>query len=875
MIESNLLPNLSGDAGNYNNGKIQCTAAIPDVQQLTPPVDLTSDFTDAYWLGWFDVKKCPSLMSGCRLEKTEDADDSANDIFSFISDDSQSENINIGYFLTNQSNNSNSAQTYSRTAMQYYTATPFTGRQDKSWYPWRLSTTQNYYMNPRLINKLDFQEFSFSYIEIRFMVFYEDASESYNFAATTIQWTMYELLQFLNGASRITFAYGGVPYSYHIDDFNEYGVIDDSYEETAGNETVTRKRYAGIVDMRMQQHFSGTDLTTGSTRTKSKIKLAFDKNIKTDGEYKKTIISMDSPEVQVSGYPYAIYTFKSTPDNFSLFSAVGSFGKIIAEDNPTDSAYTYGQPLATYGYNGHFTRAELFTELAKHPFNSGNVIACRYGASASNTLIGFYRCISPSELYRYCSLFRWYYPYRNYTPSAQHNNTINITGYSDTLVYYPKVDLETNQFLGELVTGNESEIKPLLTDWEKNGIDPTNAPYNPKDKPKPTPVPDDTTYAPKPHGKENGREKIRGDATNETYTRPVTSGSTKYYLMNITELIEFTSALWGQSKTFYNSLKIAGNESIFDYVVSLKQYPFDCEDYFASSLSPVVSDIYLGTGAVFKKADNTNFQLTNATNVSDVGLWCTWDFLDFDFWTDDFLDLNPFTKVTITVPYVGEFDIDTEELCSYYTYMKNVHLLLYYSMDLNSGTCTFYVYTGAWSFGNIIPWTLLAIKTAQLGIDLPISGNNAQQQALNLLQTSYRNVRSFIGESAGIASSAMGDDKLGLAAGIASAITTVGEGSLAYALARKQVPVNVLPSSGSVSSTGQCQRPYITIYRQKVANPSNYGHVTGYRTESTHQLISLKGKGLTVCRNPDLSGITATEEEKSVIYQALTNGIYL
>ena len=404
---------------------------------------------------------------------------------------------------------------------------------------------------------------------------------------------------------------------------------------------------------------------------------------------------------------------------------------------------------------------------------------------------------------------------------------------------------------GDIITSVQAGIDDIIQ----------HTPYTPVD---PRPGGGDGTDPagpPTPSGK--GEGKITGDTTTGHKTRQFGSGPISYYGLKETEVRELTGLLWSQTKDFYNAIQIAGryNTSIFDYITSFKYYP--------SSLASMgfgvgsTSAIKIGTGAVLK-GSNGNYQANKLTGFFSQFVWCSWSLSSYDFWypNDAFLNYGPYMKISIYLPYAGTFDLDPQTIAANNP-ISQATISVRVAIDLNTGTLTYYVDADG---------VLILNKTVQFGIDLPLTGNDTIEQSKAILSSNYKSAQTVIGTVSNLISNVAGGNLIGTVETVASAFVDANEKGIEACLANRQIPTQVNSFGGTMSNITQGQDPYLTFYRQKIANPSNYGHAVGYLTESTQQISKLTG--FTVCRNPDVSGINATQEEKNEIQSILTTGFY-
>ena len=387
-----------------------------------------------------------------------------------------------------------------------------------------------------------------------------------------------------------------------------------------------------------------------------------------------------------------------------------------------------------------------------------------------------------------------------------------------------------------------------------------DTPYTP---PAP-PSGDDPSNPPTPSGK--GEDKLTGDSTKGDRSRNFPTYSITYYVLNDIEMQNFKELLWAQPKSFYNQIQIAGRQtgSIFDYISSVRYYPIKL-------LQGVTSQVFLGTGATLKNIDNNDVYFTKLGQLfDDYKEAFVWDLSDSRFnWRHNFLDYAPYCKISLYLPYAGTFDIDPQTIAAFNDITQTT-ISTDIVVDYANGSLTYYVYADD-SY-------LLLNKTCKIAIDLPLNGNDSATQSASMLRNSINLGSDIIGHGVSLAKDISGLIAKNLksipkfGADLLSAGTDISNDLLDRALASRQIPVQVGGFGGTGSSIYEGQAPYLTVHRQKIANPENYGHAIGYLTESRQTIGNLTG--YTVCRNPDLKNIPALAEEKSQIASLLTSGFF-
>lgn len=265
------------------------------------------------------------------------------------------------------------------------------------------------------------------------------------------------------------------------------------------------------------------------------------------------------------------------------------------------------------------------------------------------------------------------------------------------------------------------------------------------------------------------------------------------------------------------------------------------------------------------------------------------DFISFTFsgskrlneaFGGSFLDREPYTTAELYIPFCGTLPISVADYIGHTITVKM-------AIDYRTGSCTAYVFKDS---------TPLQSANGQIGIDIPVTGVNTATVDSQLLQANLRLKETqrqqfqastaFFTTPASIAGSLLGG-KFGLtqAAGSLGGLTSMGSNfetswdrreAASYELHHIQTPYKSI-SAGSplCSAMGEhCCR--LTIYRpilMRGYDPVKYGHTIGFAVLLTDTLSNHSGYCVTA--SCDLSGVTCTAEERSMIDSALKGGVYL
>ena len=341
--------------------------------------------------------------------------------------------------------------------------------------------------------------------------------------------------------------------------------------------------------------------------------------------------------------------------------------------------------------------------------------------------------------------------------------------------------------------------------------------------------------------------------------------SATYYVLSDNLMGNFNSKLWGQPADFYEALQFTldATPSIFDYIISCTYYPLNLSSYKGSP-----QDVYMGTGAKFGLNE---YVLNTLSATLDFGSISLTDPIFHPYEGNEaFLNLNPYTKVSITIPYAGSYDLNASEVAG-------GTLALTGDLSFITGKIT-YTLTLTTAEGSTYP---ILKHSAKVGCDMKLSGTDGSRQAAQMVSSGINWGKSLLSTTGSIFTNgekAVGNSLVGNVVGAVSGLSNIANSvadftadTASLALSSKEIPLQIGNSDGfdAIFST---QVAYITVYRPKISNPPNYGHATGYLTEGTSKISSLTG--FTICRNPDVSGINATQDEKNEIQSILTTGFY-
>ena len=287
---------------------------------------------------------------------------------------------------------------------------------------------------------------------------------------------------------------------------------------------------------------------------------------------------------------------------------------------------------------------------------------------------------------------------------------------------------------------------------------------------------------------------------------------TSTFHMTKERIVQLGQFLWGSS--IFDEFSLINNNPI-ENIISCKAIPY--------AISGTTQEITLGnvkTGVNGEKISQ-NFSKQTIGTVAIAEHY------------KNFLDYAPYTNVIIYLPYIGFKELDT-------SLVMGKTLKIEYTIDVITGGCLAQIYVGK---------IRLYEFTGNIGVDIPITASNRAQ-----VESAY------ISAGVGVVSSAMNGNAIGVADSIIGAATSQyhysGTGN---------------PSPSCVSSTNRTC--YVVIDRPQYQQLSAFNHTRGRMCCLSKTIGSLRG--YTVCdKNVDISGVSATDEEKEEIVNILSSGFF-
>lgn len=289
------------------------------------------------------------------------------------------------------------------------------------------------------------------------------------------------------------------------------------------------------------------------------------------------------------------------------------------------------------------------------------------------------------------------------------------------------------------------------------------------------------------------------------------SGFFNIYNPTVLELKEFNNELW--TTNVIEQIKQMFTNPL-DSIISLHML------YLTPTKSENKEPIVCG----YHTFNTQTYKVTNTIMIADFGT------VTINETYGNYLDYEPYTKMTIYLPFIGYQDINT-------SIFTNAKCKLIYKIDVLTGAC-------------IAELRCIKDNTEQLintfsgnmGVHLPITSG------------------SYLGILSGI-----------LSAGVQA--STYNFGGALSSLGNMRTSVH---SNGSLTANYSAlahKTPYIQITRSNPYVANNYNAYTGIESAINVQLKNLRG--YTKVREIHLENINATDDELAMIYNLLKEGVIL
>ena len=303
---------------------------------------------------------------------------------------------------------------------------------------------------------------------------------------------------------------------------------------------------------------------------------------------------------------------------------------------------------------------------------------------------------------------------------------------------------------------------------------------------------------------------------------------------------------------------------IMSMFISMRQYPFSLINL--SSHRAVGNNFYIGSGK-YPLDFGSALHSINALDYVSIGD------CEIPFWYGDFRDYS--MQITLYLPYCGTVELNPADVLG-------GKLSGEYWIDFCTGACTAYVVVKTWD-GKQFP---IAQLPGQIGADVPVTATNSGQisarlggDVLNVAGTLLGGAKSVINQGANaIMAGLTGDLGKTASSGAGALLTEYQTGielgkQLAGIGERGAIAAPMLSGGRGFSSFNNAPTAYVQVRSPFYSLPGNYSSTAAYPATQTVTLSSCSG--LCAFYNPLVNGVSANDEEKKALRQALQTGVII
>ena len=297
------------------------------------------------------------------------------------------------------------------------------------------------------------------------------------------------------------------------------------------------------------------------------------------------------------------------------------------------------------------------------------------------------------------------------------------------------------------------------------------------------------------------------------------------YAMNKSGVTDLKNYLWNSDDNIFD--RIIENAKLYnkpiDAIVRLMLFPFDVRRGQGGTVRNVVFGREQLTGVNGVEIPN------NIRTIFDLG----YAYLYRKF--EDFRDFEPYTTATLYIPYCSPVKLNT-------TIYQGKKISVKLAIDYNTGDCTAIIY------GDGIP---LDYSNGKCGVSIAVSAADSSRHDMKVVD----DLKTIPGD-------VFFKNPLGI---LNSAIQTFQDFGDIDILQKGS------PSSGVAQTLPQyC---YMIVTRPESDEQAGYNNTVGYACNKWQTLGSKQG--FVVIENPQLDGLSATEQEKEMLKNLLENGVYI
>lgn len=322
---------------------------------------------------------------------------------------------------------------------------------------------------------------------------------------------------------------------------------------------------------------------------------------------------------------------------------------------------------------------------------------------------------------------------------------------------------------------------------------------------------------------------------------------------------------WFTKPEFYEGISRLFQDNALSAITGLKLYPIDFQKHDSGHLhyqsSTTIVNVTNSALAGYRFGDGYNTIINGGTykyvpyygNFAD---WCA-------------------AQYSLYIPFVGIVGVAP-------SHVLNRRLTVKYALDYVSGEATAIIRSNDDNLTPNAAGQIVGLYPCNLSFDIPITYDNYNQQQIARLFSTIRGIQSVTGEVGGLVSGIVTHNPVAIAQSAAGLAESGVNAALDISHTYMSTPLE-MGAKGNVSPSSALSlpmTPYLIVQRKVQAIPANGWEKTAGKPSSVFGKVgdysSNNGdKNFVKITATKLDGISATAEEKQLIKQQLTAGIYI
>lgn len=347
----------------------------------------------------------------------------------------------------------------------------------------------------------------------------------------------------------------------------------------------------------------------------------------------------------------------------------------------------------------------------------------------------------------------------------------------------------------------------------------------------------------------------------DTNKLPTINLFNRTFALTATEVRTLADELWNADDTKFeeikNGLALMGGNPI-QGLIDLRLYPIDFTQWTGTTEKIIVGRTTLDTsGRRIETSTIPQFTADLGTISGQYG---------------NFMDFEPFSVFQIYLPFVGTNDLPANLVIGHSISAKA-------SVDIITGAISYIVKADGYP---------ILYKNGTIGVSIPMTADNAAEYAGNVIhatnnvvQTAGNTTKTIANDAAKATSlkGAITDPSSNIAGAVSTGVDVVtGASAIATAGYDLSTTLNstTIQQSGTASPSNSLYTSMNVYILQEYHNPvipNNYAHDIGNACRTSGSVGNFTG--YTIFSNVDLTGVSCTESEKTIILETLQNGVYL